>query len=518
MQPAGHSNAPTGRTGLQDCGQARRWRERRPALPAARLNHLAWATLRQMKAGVVHGKSAVEAGSQSVLRIERDRTDEGGCAISAGAKQVRNEWQSGGQPGAELADPVRLRISAGEDGGVRDHRQRRLGVGLLENHALARQAIEIRGESCFRARKPMRSARVESRVMRTMFGLPAAPRGKRGHDNEKRKQKCRNNPPEHTVKSTAQARELDARGRVARAATRACLTSTIMEARITAYLALSTNPEPWPRPAGVRRRPGLLLSCQPRKWHGDQKLIILGIDGMDPQLLKQFMAEGKMPNFSALAAEGIVPPAHHQHSAAEPGGVVEPDHRHERRRARHLRFHPSRSQDSAAVLFRLARGAAEARHSSGNWVIPLGGGSAEQLRQGKAFWEMLDDHGVPNTIFRMPSNFPPVKAKGNTLSGMGTPDLRGSYGTFSFYTDDPMTAAGAVEGGQIIPVQVEDSQVTAKLIGPDNTFRKGSPPALEPFTVSIDPLEAGGQDSPCRTRSSCCAKESGATGSTSSSS
>ncbi len=48
----------------------------------------------------------------------------------------------------------------------------------------------------------------------------------------------------------------------------------------------------------------LLISCQPRKWHGDQKLIILGIDGMDPQLLKKFMAEGKMPNFSALAQKG----------------------------------------------------------------------------------------------------------------------------------------------------------------------------------------------------------------------
>ena len=122
--------------------------------------------------------------------------------------------------------------------------------------------------------------------------------------------------------------------------------------------------------------------------------------------------------------------------------------------------------------------------------IPLGGGSAEQLRQGKAFWEILDQHGVPNTIFRIPSNFPPVAAKGKTLSGMGTPDLRGTYGTFSFYTDDPTAAPGAVEGGQIIPVQVENSQVTANLIGPDNTFRKGSPPATEPFSVAIDPLEA----------------------------
>ena len=49
----------------------------------------------------------------------------------------------------------------------------------------------------------------------------------------------------------------------------------------------------------------LLLSCQPRKWHGERKLIILGIDGMDPQLLKKFMAEGKMPNFSSLSGRGL---------------------------------------------------------------------------------------------------------------------------------------------------------------------------------------------------------------------
>jgi predicted AlkP superfamily phosphohydrolase/phosphomutase len=126
----------------------------------------------------------------------------------------------------------------------------------------------------------------------------------------------------------------------------------------------------------------------------------------------------------------------------------------------------------------------------GSWAIPLGGGSAEQLRKGVAFWQLLDQHGVPNTVFRIPSNFPPVPAKGKTLSGMGTPDLRGTYGTFSFYTDDPAAVAGPVEGGQVIPVLVENSRVTANLVGPDNSFRKGSPAAEEPFSVAVDPLES----------------------------
>jgi len=129
------------------------------------------------------------------------------------------------------------------------------------------------------------------------------------------------------------------------------------------------------------------------------------------------------------------------------------------------------------------------RFHVGNWVVPLGSGSAEQLRHGKAFWEILDEHSVPNSVYRIPANFPPISAKGKTLSGMGTPDLRGTYGTFTFYTDDPTAAAGAVEGGEVVQVEVQNNRVTTNLIGPENTFRKNSPPATEPFTVALDPLE-----------------------------
>jgi len=234
------------------------------------------------------------------------------------------------------------------------------------------------------------------------------------------------------------------------------------------------------------------LACQRSSGSSqpNHKLIILGIDGMDPQLLKQFTREGKMPNFARLAEQGSfrqlttsIPPQSpvawsNLITGMNAGGHGIFDFIHRDPKTMELYFSASRVE-----------GPKHAIHL-GNWVIPLGGGTAEQLRQGTAFWQILDQHGVPNSIFRMPSNFPPVPAKGQTLSGMGTPDLRGTYGTFSFYTDDPTAAAGAVEGGQIIPVQVESSQVAANLIGPDNTFHKGSPPASEPFKVSVDPLEA----------------------------
>jgi predicted AlkP superfamily phosphohydrolase/phosphomutase len=234
-----------------------------------------------------------------------------------------------------------------------------------------------------------------------------------------------------------------------------------------------------------------LLSChRDQDGHDTQKLIILGIDGMDPHLLTKFMREGKMPNFAKLAEQGSfrqlttsIPPQSpvawsNLITGMNAGGHGVFDFIHRDPKTLQLYFSTSRVE-----------GPAHAIHV-GNWVLPIGSGSVEQLRKGKAFWELLDDHKVPNTVVRIPANFPPVPAKGRTLSGMGTPDLRGTYGTFSFYTDDPTAASGLVEGGRIIPVQVENSKVVANLIGPDNSFRRNSPAATERFEVAVDPSES----------------------------
>jgi predicted AlkP superfamily phosphohydrolase/phosphomutase len=235
----------------------------------------------------------------------------------------------------------------------------------------------------------------------------------------------------------------------------------------------------------------LLTSCQRGRTDasGGKKLIVLGIDGMDPQLLRKFMQEGKMPNFSRLAEQGSfrelttsIPPQSpvawsNLITGMNAGGHGIFDFIHRDPKTFELYFSTSRVEAPKHTV------------RVGNWVVPIGSGTAEQLRKGTAFWTVLDEHNIPNSVFRIPANFPPIPAKGETVSGMGTPDLRGTYGTFTFYTDDPTAAAGPVEGGQIVPVQVENSEVKARLIGPDNSFRKGSPPTTEEFRVAVDPLE-----------------------------
>ncbi len=132
----------------------------------------------------------------------------------------------------------------------------------------------------------------------------------------------------------------------------------------------------------------------------------------------------------------------------------------------------------------------------GSWVIPLSAGGMEQLRKGKPFWQLLEEKGISTTVFRMPVNFPP-QGQGRALSGMGTPDLLGTRGTFSFYTSSPADRTRDVGGGSISTVQVRDNRVEARLRGPANPYRRVAKanggyqhPELDlSFQVFLDPQE-----------------------------
>ena len=101
----------------------------------------------------------------------------------------------------------------------------------------------------------------------------------------------------------------------------------------------------------------------------------------------------------------------------------------------------------------------------GPYILPLSGSRIVSLRKGTAFWQLLAGHGVPVTVVRMPTNYPPLAA-GRALAGMGTPDLRGTLGTFSFYTDDPEEISRSVAGGRIVKIDLADGHARLPLEGP----------------------------------------------------
>ncbi len=217
-----------------------------------------------------------------------------------------------------------------------------------------------------------------------------------------------------------------------------------------------------------------------------KKVVILGIDGMDPQILKGFADQGFLPNFSKLMATGDFKPLETTMpplspvawstfiTGTDPGGHAIFDFIH-------------RDPKTIMPEFAMARTIpSDWTFTLGSWVIPLRGGRIESLRRGRAFWELLEEKGVPTTIYRIPSNFPP-QSDGHALSGMGTPDILGTPGTFSFYTDQPPPGSQDISGGKVFEVSVRDFKVSAELMGPDNTFRTSGAKMTVPFEVFLDP-------------------------------
>ncbi|MCY4078239.1 MAG: alkaline phosphatase family protein, partial [Acidobacteria bacterium] len=227
-----------------------------------------------------------------------------------------------------------------------------------------------------------------------------------------------------------------------------------------------------------------------------RRVVVLGIDGMDPGYLQRFIDEGRLPNFARLAAEGSfarlrtsMPPLSpvawsNFITGMDPGGHGVFDFLH--REAATIEMYPP--------TYRVLPAGRSLRF--GTWELPLTGGGVELVRRGRALWEILEDAGVPTTVYRMPMNFPPVEA-GRALSGMGTPDVLGTSGTYALYADYPPANADDLSGGAFQLVEVVDHRVQARLVGPPNTFRRlpsqsgtarltGAEPSFENPELEID--------------------------------
>jgi predicted AlkP superfamily phosphohydrolase/phosphomutase len=124
--------------------------------------------------------------------------------------------------------------------------------------------------------------------------------------------------------------------------------------------------------------------------------------------------------------------------------------------------------------------------SFGKYRLPLSGGEVQLLRKGKAFWEILEEHDIPTVVLRLPSNYPPIGKKTRAISGMGTPDMLGTYGTFSFYTTRPYVVTEET-GGKVHVVDNFNNKVEARIVGPPDPFVEGFPSIEVPFAAYLDP-------------------------------
>ena len=226
----------------------------------------------------------------------------------------------------------------------------------------------------------------------------------------------------------------------------------------------------------------LALSCCHNP-HAPQ-VIVLGIDGMDPIFLERHWND--LPNLARLRDQGgfrrlatTTPP---QSPVAWSTFITGLDP------AQHGIFDFVHRDPRTMQPFSSMSRTVEPRFKIplGPYVLPLSSARVETLRKGEPFWRMLWDRHVPVTIQHMPNNFPPDRA-GEAIAGMGVPDLRGTEGTFTFYTDDPDEAARDVPGGRIVSVRAENGRYVLPVEGPPNPLRKDRRFATQDLIVEADP-------------------------------
>lgn len=192
-----------------------------------------------------------------------------------------------------------------------------------------------------------------------------------------------------------------------------------------------------------------------RKKSDTRRVIVLGLDGLDPRRCTRMMETGALPNFAQLRDQGSFRPLGTTNPPISPvawssfiTGVNPGKHR----------IFDFLNRDLTTYLPELSSTRVESGTGSRQSVISL-------LRKSKPFWHVLAEHGVFSSILRVPITYPPEKFRGVCLAGMCVPDLRGSQGTFSCFSTGSTDGMAAI-GGDIQPIKFHNQQAKTFLPGP----------------------------------------------------
>ena len=198
----------------------------------------------------------------------------------------------------------------------------------------------------------------------------------------------------------------------------------------------------------------------PMKTQRTDRVILLGIDGLDPTILEKLMDAGELPAFSSIREAGS-----------------------------YARLATSTPPQSPVAWSTIATGSNPGYHgifdfitrSPGSYlpvhsivkVNPrnvLGRRNSRFLpmRKGTPFWAITSEAAIPTSVIRWPVTFPPEETFGHMLSGLGMLDLRGSVGRYSFYTTGTIVE-DPDKKGDIIRVSFDSEIARTTIVGPQDS-------------------------------------------------
>ncbi len=205
-----------------------------------------------------------------------------------------------------------------------------------------------------------------------------------------------------------------------------------------------------------------------------KRVILLGMDGLDPVFLKKYMDEGLMPACRTLSQEGGFSALATTNPPQSP--VAWTTIATGMNPGRHGIFDfLARDPETYSIALSITR------PKGASWGVP----QFAPPFQVKTFWERACEKGVESTVLRWPLAFP-AKGPGFVLGGLGVPDIRGRLADYSLYTTAAIPESDD-KNRYRVPLSGGDKNYQGELRGPAVSKNKF---ATVPFQVACGEKEA----------------------------
>ncbi len=184
-----------------------------------------------------------------------------------------------------------------------------------------------------------------------------------------------------------------------------------------------------------------------------KRVLVIGIDAMDPKITDKLMSEGKLPNFKKLAGQGSfmsLNTSYPPHSPVAWTSIATGVNPGKHNIFDFIRRNPETYLPVLSLL----------KSASG-----ISGTNYESYVKANPFWRITSNAGIPTTLIRWPVSFPPERIKGNLLSGLGVPDVKGFLSGYTYYTTKEIGNQGQ-ESNKIIQVEEDNNIIETEIFGP----------------------------------------------------
>jgi predicted AlkP superfamily phosphohydrolase/phosphomutase len=218
----------------------------------------------------------------------------------------------------------------------------------------------------------------------------------------------------------------------------------------------------------------LLAACNQEAPPTEQRLIILGFDGMDPVLARQWMDDGSLPNFRKLATMG----GFHSLPTSNPpqSPVAWSDFATGTGPGKHgIYDFLRRDPETHLPEFSISRFVPPQDFLPlFGMKLPLDDGQIINRRVGIPFWSSVEEQGGRSTVLRVPVTFPPDPIH-RMMAGMGVPDLLGTQGTYSIYSTRPSLSSD-ISGSRSVRLRPDgQGHIESLLEGPADPLKPDAP-------------------------------------------